>query len=58
MDTMKAVLRGKFIHLNVYIKKMGKSYNNDLTVHLRALRTEKERKGKKQTHLEGIDDRE
>jgi hypothetical protein len=34
---MKAVLRGKFIALNVLVKKLEKSYTKKLTTHLRAL---------------------
>ncbi|KAL6064533.1 hypothetical protein STEG23_016378 [Scotinomys teguina] len=36
-NTMKAVLRGKFIALNSHMKKLEKSYINDLTAHLKAL---------------------
>ncbi|KAL6088019.1 hypothetical protein STEG23_035602 [Scotinomys teguina] len=39
-DTMKAVLRGKFIALNAHMKKLGKSHINDLTAHLKALEQE------------------
>ncbi|KAL6081242.1 hypothetical protein STEG23_038390 [Scotinomys teguina] len=39
-DTMKAVLRGKFIALNVHMKKLEKSHINDLTAHLKALEIE------------------
>ncbi|KAL6042422.1 hypothetical protein STEG23_017316 [Scotinomys teguina] len=35
-DTMKAVLRGKFIALNAHMKKLEKSHVNDLTAHLKA----------------------
>jgi hypothetical protein len=34
---MKAVLRGKFIALSALIKKLERSYTNNLTAHLRAL---------------------
>ncbi|KAL6092618.1 hypothetical protein STEG23_028852 [Scotinomys teguina] len=37
---MKAVLRGKFIALNAYMKKLKKSHINDLTAHLKALEIE------------------
>jgi hypothetical protein len=36
-DTMKAVLRGTFIALNILVKKLEGSYTNNLTAHLRAL---------------------
>ncbi|KAL6092803.1 hypothetical protein STEG23_011480, partial [Scotinomys teguina] len=40
LDTMKAVLRGKFIALNAHMKKVEKSHINDLTAHLKALEQE------------------
>ncbi|KAL6089590.1 hypothetical protein STEG23_038192 [Scotinomys teguina] len=39
-DTTKAVLRGKFITLNVHIKKLEKSHINDITAPLKALEQE------------------
>jgi hypothetical protein len=34
---MKAVLGGKFIALNAFVKKLEKSYNSNLTAYLKAL---------------------
>ena len=36
-DTMKAVLREKFIALNAYIKKLEKFHTSELTEHLKTL---------------------
>ena len=36
-DTVKAVLRGRFIALQAYLKKQEKSQINKLTLHLRQL---------------------
>jgi hypothetical protein len=36
-DTAKAVLRGKFIAMNSYIKRTERSQINDLMLHLRLL---------------------
>ena len=36
-NTMKAVLRGKFIALNAYIKEVEKTHTSDLTVYLNIL---------------------
>ena len=39
-DTIKAVLRGKFIAIQAYLKKQEKSQVNDLTLHLKQLEKE------------------
>ena len=39
-DTVKAVLRGKFIAIQVYLKKQEKSQINNLTLHLKQLEKE------------------
>ena len=36
-DTIKAVLRGKFIEIQAYLKKQEKSQINNLTLHLKQL---------------------
>jgi hypothetical protein len=36
-NTMKTVLRGKFIVLSTYLKKLGRSYTSNLTAHLKVL---------------------
>ena len=36
-NTMNAGLRGKFIALSAYIKKVEKSHTRDITAHLKAL---------------------
>ena len=40
-DTVKAVLRGKFIAIQAHLKKQEKSQINNLTLHLKQLETEK-----------------
>ena len=39
-DTVKAVLRGKFIAIQAYLKKQEKSHINNLTLHLKQLEKE------------------
>ena len=39
-DTVKAVLRGKFIAIKAYLKKKEKSQINNLTLHLKQLEKE------------------
>ena len=39
-DTIKALLRGKFIAIQAYLKKQEKSQINSLTVHLKQLERE------------------
>ena len=36
-NTMKAVLRGKFIAISAYLKNMEKAHTSNLTAHLKAL---------------------
>ena len=40
-DTVKAVLRGKFMAIYAYLKKQEKSQINNLTLHLKQLEKEK-----------------
>ncbi|KAL6091544.1 hypothetical protein STEG23_024167 [Scotinomys teguina] len=53
-DTMKAVLRGKFIALNAHMKKLEKSPINDLTAHLKALEQEEAKSPRRNRHKEII----
>ena len=43
-DAAKAVLRGKFIAIQSYLKKQEKSQINNLTLHLKQLEKNKKRK--------------
>ena len=40
-DTVKAVLRGRFIAIQAYIRKQEKNQINNLTLHLKQLEKEK-----------------
>ena len=40
-DTVKAVLRGRFIAIQVYLEKQEKNQINNLTLHLKQLEKEK-----------------
>ena len=44
-DTVKAVLRGKFIAIRAYLKKKEKSQINNLTLHLKQLERNEEPQG-------------
>ena len=52
-DTMKAMLTGKFIAANAYIKKLGKSHTSELTEHLKTLE-QKEANSPKRTRQQEI----
>ena len=45
-DAAKAVLRGKFIAIQAFMKKQGKSQVNNLTYHLKELEKEEQTKPK------------
>ena len=45
-DAVKAVLRGKFIAIQSYLKKQEKSQINNLTLHLKQLEKEEQTKPK------------
>ena len=56
MDAAKAVLRGKFIAIQSYLKKQGKHRINNLTLHRKQLEKEgqnktKQNKNKKNTKI-------
>ena len=46
-DAAKAVLRGKFIAIQSYLKKQAKSQLNNLTLHLKQLEKEEQKKSPK-----------
>ena len=45
-DAAKAILRGKFIAIQAYLKKQEKSQVNNLTLHLKKLEKEEQTKPK------------
>ena len=45
-DTVKAVLRGRFIAIQAYLKKQEKSQINNLTLHLKQLEKEEQKNPK------------
>ena len=58
MEYTIAVLRGKFIVIQAFIKKQEKSQTNNLTYHLKELEKEKETKSKVSRRKEIIKIRE
>ena len=46
MDAAKAVLRGKFIAIQSYLKKQENSQTNNLTLHLKKLEKEEQKQPK------------
>ena len=44
-DSAKAVLRGKFIEIQSYLRKLEKSQINNLTLHLKQLEKDEQIKG-------------
>ena len=52
-DTIKAVLRGRFIAIQAYLKKQEKSQTNNLTLHLKQLEKE-EMKNPRVSRRKGI----
>jgi hypothetical protein len=52
--TAKAVLRGKFIAMNTYIKKTERSQINNLTLHLKLLEKEEQANSKTNRRTEII----
>ena len=56
-DAAKAVLRGKFIAIQAYLKKQEKSQINNLTLHLKELEKEEQTKPKVSSTKEIIKNR-
>ena len=57
-DAAKAVLRGKFTEIHIFLKKQEKSQINNLTHHLKELEKEKQTKPKVSRRKEIIKTRE
>ena len=55
-DATKAVLRGKFITIQSYLKKQEKSQVNNLTLHLKQLEKEEQTKPQVSRRKEGNKD--
>ena len=53
-DTVKAVLRGRFIELQAYLKKQEKSQINNLTLHLRQLEKEEMKNPRVSRRIESL----
>jgi hypothetical protein len=53
-DTAKAILRGKFIAMNAYIKRRGRSQINDLMLHLNLLEKQEQANPKASRRREKI----
>ena len=53
-DVVKAVIRGKFIAIQAYLKKQEKSQINNLTLHLKKLEKEEQTKPKVSRRKENI----
>ena len=49
MGLAKAILRGKFIAIQSYLKKLEKSQINNLNLHLKQLEKEEQQQQKKQS---------
>ena len=53
-NTAKAVMRGKFIAIQAYLKKIEKSQTNNLTLHLQGLEEQQQTKPRAQKRKEMI----
>ena len=51
-DTAKAVLRGKFIAIQAYLKRIETAQINNLTIHLQELKEQKQRQPRASTRKE------